>query len=276
MQTTITRLYPPSEKEYLLRGLYLEHGLHKKGRPGNPFVYSNFITSLDGRIAVAGSGRSSLEVPKAAANSRDWRLYQELAGQADVLVTSGRFFRQTAAGEAQDTLPVGKEDAFSDILAWRRQQDLPEQPAVAIISGSLDIPVAALDAYRTRRVMVITGDQAPADRVSALRGGGVEIIFSGPGQRVDGRAMIEALDERGYRSIYSVAGPGVFRTLIEARVLDRLYLTLTHQLLAGTTFDTLTRGAALAPALGMQLLSLYHDTHAPEGASQWFSCFEPR
>jgi riboflavin biosynthesis pyrimidine reductase len=260
----------------MLRGLYLEHGLHKKGRPGNPFVYSNFITSLDGRIAVAGSGRSSLEVPKAAANSRDWRLYQELAGQADVLVTSGRFFRQTAAGEAQDTLPVGKEDAFSDILAWRRQQDLPEQPAVAIISGSLDIPVAALDAYRTRRVMVITGNQAPADRVSALRGGGVEIIFSGPGQRVDGRAMIEALDERGYSSIYSVAGPGVFRTLIEARVLDRLYLTLTHQLLAGTTFDTLTRGAALAPALGMQLLSLYHDTHAPEGASQWFSCFEAR
>ncbi|UCC57145.1 MAG: dihydrofolate reductase family protein [Gammaproteobacteria bacterium] len=276
MQTTITRLYPPSEKDYPLQGLYLEHGLHKMGRPGRPFVYSNFIASLDGRISVAGTGRSSLEVPKAAANSRDWRLYQELAGQADVLVSSGRFFRQSAAGEAQDTLPVGKEDAFSDILEWRRQHKLPEQPAVAIISGSLDIPLAVLDTYRTRPLMVITGDQAPPERVSELRDGGIEIIFAGSEQNVDGQAMIEALDERGYRSIYAVAGPGVFRTLIEARVLGRLYLTLTHQLLAGMTFNTLTQGASLVPALGMQLLTLYHDTHAPEGASQWFSCFEPR
>jgi riboflavin biosynthesis pyrimidine reductase len=276
MQTTITRLYPPSEKDHQLQGLYLKHGLHKMGQPGRPFVYSNFIASLDGRIAVAGTGRGSLEVPRAAANSHDWRLYQELAGQADVLVSSGRFFRQTAAGEAQDILPVGKEDTYSDILEWRRRQDLPEQPAVAIISGSLDIPVIALESYRNRRIMVITGEQAAPERVSELRTGGVEVLFAGPGQSVDGRAMIEALDERGYRSIYAVAGPGVFRTLIEARVLDRLYLTLTHQLLAGTTFDTLTRGAPLHPALGMQLLSLYHDIEAPAGASQWFCCFEPR
>jgi len=263
MQKTITRLYPPSGEEYRLQGLYLAHGLQAKGRPGKPFVYSNFITSLDGRIAVSGAGRNSLEVPKAVANARDWRLYQELAGQADVLVSSGRFFRQTAAGEAQAILPVGMENTFSDILEWRRQQQLPEQPAVAIVSGSLDIPVAALETYHGRRVMVITGAQAPAHRVAELRSDGVEVVFAGPGSRVDGRALVDALDDRGYRSIYSVAGPGVFHTLVEARVLDRLYLTQTHQLLAGTTYETLTHGGILDPAPGMQLQTLYHDTHAP-------------
>ncbi len=275
MQPTITRLFPPSDKPYPVKGLYLEHGLHRLGRPGQPFVYSNFITSLDGRIAVAGAGRSSHEVPAAIANVRDWRLYQELAGQADLLITSGRFLRQAAAGEAQARLPIGCEAAFSDIIEWRREQGLVDQPDIAIVSSSLDIPVDALEKYRDRRVMVITGDQAADDKARQFTEPGIDIIPAGSGRRADGRKMIDALGDRGYRSIYSVAGPGVFHTLVEANVLDRLYLTMTHQLLSGEAYDTLTAGAGLSPARGMQLVSLYHDTSAPAGASQWFTVFEP-
>lgn len=271
----ITRLFPPSGKPHRIKGLYLEHGLHQRGRPGHPFVYSNFITSLDGRIAVAGAGRSSHEVPGAIANERDWRLYQELAGQADLLITSGRFLRQTAAGEAQAQLPVGREAAFSDIIAWRREQGLPEQPDIAIMSSSLDLPVDALEHYRDRRVTVITGNQASDGKVRQLTERGIDTIHAGTGRRVDGRKMIGALAEHGYRSIYSVAGPGVFHTLVEANVLDRLYLTMTHQLLSGEAYDTFTAGAGFSPARGMQLVSLYHDAAAPAGASQWFSVFEP-
>jgi riboflavin biosynthesis pyrimidine reductase len=275
MQPTISRLFPPSDKPYRVKGLYLEHGLHRLGRPGQPFVYSNFITSLDGRIAVAGAGRSSHEVPAVIANERDWRLYQELAGQADLLITSGRFLRQAAAGEAQAHLPVGCEAAFSDIIEWRREQGLSEQPDIAIMSSSLDIPVDALEKYRDRRVMVITGDQAANDRARQFTEPGMEIIPAGNGRRADGRIMIEALGDRGYRSIYSVAGPGVFHTLVEANVLNRLYLTMTHQLLSGEAYDTFTAGTGLSPARGMQLVSLYHDASAPAGASQWFTVFEP-
>ena len=95
------------------------------------------------------------------------------------------------------------------------------------------------------------------------------------GRRIDGRKMIEALDQRGYHSIYSVAGPGVFHTLVEANVLDRLYLTMTHQLLSGKAYDTFIQGDGFGPARGMRLVSLYHDASAPAGASQWFSVFEP-
>ena len=88
--------------------------------------------------------------------------------------------------------------------------------------------------------------------------------------------MMAELGRRDYRSIYAVAGPAVFDTLVRAGILDRLYLTTTHQLLAGDAFDTLTRGKPLEPALNMQLSSLYLDMHAPDGASQWFSVFETR
>ena len=275
MQPTITRLFPPSDKPYRVKGLYLEHGLHRQGRPGHPFVYSNFITSLDGRIAVASAGRTSHAVPAAIANERDWRLYQELAGQADLLVTSGRFLRQTVAGEAQAHLPVGCETAFSDIIEWRSAHGLSEQPDIAIMSGSLDIPVDSLENYRNRRLLVITGNQAPDDRAGRLTDLGIEVIPAGTGRRIDGRKMIEALDQRGYHSIYSVAGPGVFHTLVEANVLDRLYLTITHQLLSGNAYDTFIEGDGFSPARGMQLVSLYHDASAPAGASQWFTVFEP-
>lgn len=275
MQPTITRLFPPSDKPYRIKGLYLEHGLHRQGRPGNPFVYSNFITSLDGRIAVATAGRTSHVVPAAIANERDWRLYQELAGQADLLITSGRFLRQAVAGEAQAQLPVGSETAYSDIIEWRSAQGLSEQPDIAIMSSSLDIPVDSLEKYRNRRLLVITGNEAPDDRARQLTERGIDIIQAGNGRRVDGRKMIEALDQCGYQSIYSVAGPGVFHTLVEANVLDRLYLTMTHQLLSGNAYDTFTVGDGLSPARGMQLVSLYHDASAPAGASQWFTVFEP-
>ena len=275
MQPTLTRLFPPADQPTRLHGLYLEHGLHRRGRPGQPFVYSNFITSLDGRIAVANPERSSHEVPAAITNERDWRLYQELAGQADLLITSGRFLRQVVAGEAQARLPVGREAAFADIIAWRREHGLREQPDIAIVSSSLDIPVDALDQYSDRRLMIVTGARAADDRAGRPGVPDIDIIPAGDGQRADGRKMIEALGERGYRSIYSVAGAGVFHTLVEADVLDRLYLTITHQLLSGEDFDTISTGRELSPVHGLQLVSLYHDAAAPPGASQWFTVFEP-
>ncbi len=273
--TTIHRLYPPTEEAFPVRGLYLQHRLHEKGIPGQPFVYTNFITSLDGRIAVANAAGTGTRVPPDVTNEHDWRLYQELAGQADLLVTSGRFFRQAAAGEAQDHLPVGREPSFADILEWRTAQGLDRQPDIAILSGSLDIPASALESYRDRRIIILTGDAAPPERRQRLAARGVEILTGGTAGQVDGRKMIDALGARGYRSIYSVAGPGVCHTLVAAGVLDRLYLTITHQLLSGEHYDTLISGNLLSPVRGLRLVSLYHDAGAPPGAGQWFCVFEP-
>jgi len=74
--------------------------------------------------------------------------------------------------------------------------------------------------------------------------------------------------------MYAIAGPSVFHTLLSARVVNRLYLTIAQQLLGGEDVDTLTRGTLLDPAQGMQLVSLYHDSHAPAGAGQLFGVFD--
>ena len=105
-----------------------------------PFIYSNFIASLDGRIALPGANRNTHQVPPAIANARDWRLFQELAAQADLLITTARFFRQAASNEAQAELPVGMSPEFDDLRDWRTSQGLKPQPDIAIFSASLDIP----------------------------------------------------------------------------------------------------------------------------------------
>ena len=276
MEPPLTRLFPATGDQLPLAGLYLQHQLHLQGKAGKPFVYSNFVTSLDGRIALGNPGSKTHTVPAAIANARDWRLYQELAGQADLLVTSGRYFRQSYIGEEQDRLPVGRQAEFDDIHAWRAAQGLRAQPDIAILSGSLDIPVVTLQPYAPRRILVITGDDSDPQRASALQAAGAEIIRAGSGTRVDGRRMVEELAALGYRSIYAIAGPAVFYTLLEAKAINRLYLTITQQLLGGTEFDTLTQGPLLSPAPGMSLLSLYHDPHAPEHAGQLLAAFESR
>ena len=274
MHAPVTRLFPAPQSESPLEGLYLDHQLHTRGKD-RPFVYSNFITSLDGRIAIAAAGHTTHTVPEAITNQRDWRLYQELAGQADLLITSGRYFRQSVIGESQAPLPVGEQPAYDDIRAWRAAAGLSPQPDIAIMSGSLDIPGAALEPYRERRIIVITVKDADRQKARSLQDNGVELIRAGEGRQVEGRQMMAALAGRGYKSIYAIAGSSVFHTLLRASVLDRLYLTITCQLLGGTTFDTLTQGPQLEPARGMQLVSLYHDPHAPAGAGQMLGIFEP-
>ena len=114
----VMRLWPGPVASLPLHGLYLQEDLHARAASrGRPLVYSNFISSLDGRIALEVPGKKTHTVPDGITNPRDWRLYQELSGQADILVTSGRFFRQSRAGEAQDLLPVGGQAEFDDIRA---------------------------------------------------------------------------------------------------------------------------------------------------------------
>ena len=90
---TVTRLYPLPQEVIGLEGLYLEHALHRAAARQRPVVYTNFVLSLDDRMAIAHPQTGKHGVPDSVANPRDWRLFQELAAQADVLVMSARHLR---------------------------------------------------------------------------------------------------------------------------------------------------------------------------------------
>jgi riboflavin biosynthesis pyrimidine reductase len=274
-QLPLTQLLPPTGATTELHGLYLDEGLHRRGSTARPFVYSNYVSSIDGRIALPSPDHRSHQVPPAISNARDWRLFQELAAQADVLITSARYFRQAEAGEHQDQLPVGPTEDFADLRAWRLQQGLAAQPDVVILSNSLDIPVAALQGYPHRNLYLATGAGNDLARARSLaRAAGIELLQAGSGATVDGADLLQELGRRGYRSVYAIAGPAVLNTLLRGGVLDRLYLTHAHRLLGGMEFDTLNWGPVLNGPVALEPVSLYLDRHAPQGASQLFAAYD--
>ncbi len=255
---SILRLYPAPHEEKPLKELYLGLNLHRQALDDDVLIYSNYITSVDGRISLRDVDSGQFSVPEAIANKRDWRLYQELAAQADVMITSARYFRQLAVGQAQDLLPVAQSRDFADLLDWRRTQGLNVQPAVAIISNSLDIPVESLDMMPGRDIYVFTTEQADFTWEMALKHHGAHVIHAGGAEGVDGGVLKRQLAGLGFSSAYMIAGPQVHGMLVKAGVLDRLFFTMHHSLLGGNEFHTILQGELDVPAR-LKLESLYLD-----------------
>ncbi len=275
MDQDVLELYPDPGKKHALRGLYMGQVLECMGRGKTPFIYSNFISSLDGRIAVPGPERNSHQVPPAIANQRDWRLFQELAAQADLLITSARYFRQAAEQEAQAELPVGSAQEFADLREWRVSQGLSPQPDIAVFSASLNIPLQSIRLYHDRTLYLITGATADTEKLQQLIDSShARAITCGQQGHVDASMLRATLAELGYRRVYAIAGPAVLHTLIQGNALDRLYHTTAHCLLGGTRFDTFVWGSPLDPPIRMPLRAMYLDPCAPAGAGQTLAIYD--
>ncbi len=267
-------LYPESANR-ALRGLYLDARWREAAVPGASgcFVYANFVASLDGRIAVARDPGGPLGVPESIANPRDWRLYLELAAQADVLLVSGRYVRELAVGTAQAGFALG-DDAPPDLLAFRAHLGLPPRPALAVLSASLDLPAAPLAAAcAQRRVLVVTGADADGARRRALEADGCEVLVVGQ-RKVEAERLLPALAARGLRYAYAIAGPEVLRTLVAAGCLDRLYLTTVLRLLGGDRIATLMAGDPLLPAAEFALREAWLDQGEGVAPSQLLQVFD--
>lgn len=261
----LIRLHPAPHEAVELRGLYLRAPLEPESTAA-PFVYSNFVTSLDGRIALLDAPAGRYTVPDSIANARDWRLFQELAARADLLLTSGRYLRDYASGCAQDSLLVSTRADFADLLDWRRSADLKPQPDVAILSGSLDFDLPADWLGHGRRVLVLTGGAAPEERIRGLQSAGADVVRLGGGGLVEGSSAINFLGAAGYRRIYSVGGPYVLHTLLRDGLLDSLFLTTVHRLVGESDAPGFLEGARLPEIVDLRLRWLYLDPPNAPGA----------
>jgi riboflavin biosynthesis pyrimidine reductase len=273
LSQSLLALYPERQRT-ALEGLYLSEDIRRCRQGGNLLVYSNFIASLDGRIAVTDSRSGEPSVPEETANPRDWRLLLELAAPADALIISGRYVRELAAGKAQ-SLPPFQEGDSADLLKFRKALGLPVQPVLVVVSNSLDLPLEALFRDQPRPVLVATSEQADAEQIRQTARGQVEVVRVGR-DRVEGDRLVAALGNRDLTLIYSIAGPAVLHMLLTAGVLDRLYLTTVLRVLGGKEYVTMARGERLTPPYDFCLSALYLDPHGPDGVEQLLQVFDHR
>ena len=275
---SLLRMFPGPGERVPLMGLYLHEPFSPPVRRTKSFVYTNFITSLDGRISLPDPRTEKFSVPPAIGNARDWRLFQELAAVADALVISGRYVRDLPQGVSARSFPVSGKPGYADLLRWRHAKGLAPQPAVVIVTASLELPPLAPLAESGRSVYVATGPAADPRKVAGLEGQGVRVLRAGNGTRVEGGRLIEALAQEGLWNVAMIGGGEVLHALLVDDALDRLYLTLACRMLGGRSFDTLLTGPVLDPAGRFGLEALHYDVESAGGSDveQLFAIFDRR
>lgn len=265
----LLRLYPEPAETVSIKGLYLAHNLHRRGVAEAPFVYANFLSSLDGRIALEDIEPGAPYIPKHLMTASDLALFMELHAQADCLITHGGYMRALGQERLGNILQVRN----NDFIEWRRDNGLNPQPAVVIASASLNFPMHNSLKEHKQAVYIATGKNADPDRIRWWQALGYPVLITGEDQMVHGAPLIDELGWLGYKSIYLIAGPQMLDTIIRDKQLSRFYLTLTHQLIGGKDFRTLLTGSALGGQGNLKLESMYYEENSPPGSGQFFLQF---
>ncbi len=236
-------------------------------------VYANFLSSVDGRIAVIDPATHLSATPESITSIEDFRLFQELQAQSDCMITHGGYLRSLANGQLGNILQVGLREEAKDLVEWRNNNGLSAQPDLVIASSSLDFTIPASLAEHNQQVLIVTDSRANQQRIKRWRQRGYTVVVAGD-EMVDGGQLIQLLSQRGYKSIYLIAGPQMLATMISNQVLQRLYLTTSHQLLGGEQFHTLIPGS-IQPARGrLTLIQHHYDALSSNHHGQCYSCYE--
>jgi riboflavin biosynthesis pyrimidine reductase len=200
----------------------------------------------------------------------DFRLFMELHAQADCLITHGLYMRALDEGRLGNVLQIKDKD----LVEWRVNNGLKEQPVVVIASASLNFPMHRSLYEHEQTVYIATGRNADPGRIRNWQDLGYIILFVGEGRKVQGAPLVHELSKLGYQSIYLIAGPQMLDTITRQKQLSRLYLTISHQLIGGTNFRTILTGAPLEAEVNLTLKSIYYEPDNPNGSGQFFMQFD--
>lgn len=195
-----------------------------------PLLRVNFVTSLDGAVAVDGYSEG-------LSGQADKRVFGLLRMLCDALLVGAGTLRQEGYG----ALDLGERRRAS-----RRDLGLATNPPLVILSRRLDLhPEHPMFTRAPVRPIVITHAAAPAGRRTALARV-ADVIVAGD-TSVDLPAALAALHERGLRQVLCEGGPYVLGSLIAADLVDEYCLTVSP-LLAGGEPGRLSAGTgALVP-----------------------------
>jgi riboflavin biosynthesis pyrimidine reductase len=213
-----------------------------------PRVYANFVSTLDGVVAIPSVPRSNELI--SMDSEADKFVMGLLRALADVVLTGAG---TVAAWPRASWMPErAYPPAAAEFAELRRALEKDAQPEVAILTGegSIDPAHPALEAG----ALVLTSE-AGAARLSDRLPEASQLVSLGDDRELDPAAVVAHLRERGHELVLCEAGPHGFGSFVQAGVVDELFLTISP-LLAGRSREGdrfgLVEGAAFLPENGVQ------------------------
>jgi len=224
-----------------------------------PTVYTNFVASLDGSVALPEIPGSNQLI--SGGSEADHFVMGLLRAFADVIVVGSGTLRGSPTGTWS---PAGPHPESASLFAeLRRLRGRPELPELAILSGrgTIDEQHPAL----AQRAVILTST-AGASRLRGRVPESVEVTPLTSEAEIDPPVVLCALRERGHRLILFEAGPNTFGRFAAAGLIDDLFLTVSPLLTGGSAQTRLSLVEGIEPSsdglVGGELVSLRrHQNH---------------
>lgn len=231
----------PEYKEVTLAEVYAD--LCFEAADVRPFAAINMVSSVDGRTTIRGT----LTNPRIG-SPVDRELMGWVRHAADLIVRGAQTVR------ANPTYPTVPEA----LVPVRLGKGLTEQPRVAIVTSSCDLPVdAPLFTDGPNRPIVIIS-KAAQERAKARLQGVADILIAGR-DSVDPTWAVKALrSEYGIERILLEGGPTLNYAFLRHGVVDELFWTVAPKLIGGKAELSLIEGEQIFdPLVQLKLISAY-------------------
>jgi riboflavin biosynthesis pyrimidine reductase len=202
-------------------------------------VYANFVTSIDGVASIAGKRASSAII--SGGSSADRFVVALLRSVADAVVIGSGTLEEHEGPWTAERAFAAEAASFGEI---RRTLSLSPEPVLVVVTGTGSVPE---DHPAIRSAIVITSEEG-RPRLTSVRCR--EIVAVGSGGRVDLVAAVARLRSRGYRRILTEGGPRLMGSMLQAQVVDELFVSVSPKLIGGASNRSLAGGADVPATAG--------------------------
>ncbi len=198
-------------------------------RADRPMVVANFVSSIDGVVALGPDEKSTGGGEISGFSEADRFMMALLRCLADVVIVGagtvrvGRNHEWTARNLRPDLAPVFAE--------WRRELGLAPQPTTVVVtaSGDVDLRHGGLSAPDVPVFVVTT--HAGARRLNSVKlPANLEVVVNSNGDDVKPGELLDAVGmNTRARVALCEGGPHLLGALMGARLVDELFLTVAPQ-----------------------------------------------
>lgn len=181
------------------------------------YLRANMIGSLDGAATVAG-------LSGGLGGDGDRAVFAAMRANADVILVGSGTVRAERYHGAH--LPVGQRQR-------RQARGQGEVPTIAVVtaSGAVDPSVPLFNESEVAPI-VVTSASGAANAASLVPG--AQILVADQAGKVDLRAALAELHGRGLSRVLCEGGPSLLGTLLSARLVDELCLTVAPTTVGGS------------------------------------------
>lgn len=183
-----------------------------------PFVTLKFASSLDGKIATF-SGESQ------------WISCEQ----------SRKFAHHLR--DINDAILVGIGTVLADNPSLTTRLVEGKNPVRVIIDSNARIPLnSKVVTDKSARTIVAVTENAPAEKISALKSHDVEIIFCGGEKRVDLKILMQKLAEREITSVLVEGGGTIHFSMLKNGLVDKIMAFIAPKIIGGANSLTSVAG----------------------------------